>query len=90
MVPGVPELLPDGWGPKRRRMFISAGATKGRKLFDGAVLTLKRFFDVLEADLWKTLLFRELDQEGDVNQHPEYLGEAYTAGKALVHLIEGA
>jgi multimeric flavodoxin WrbA len=86
----IDEALPDGWVPKRRGMFISAGATKGKKLFDGAVLTVKYFFDVLEADLWKTLLFRGLDLEGDVDRYPEYLEAAYTAGRELVHVIEGA
>jgi hypothetical protein len=86
----IDEVLPNGWQPKRRGMFISAGATSGKKLFDGAVLTVKYFFDVLEADLWKSLLYRGLDFQGDVDKHPEYLDEAYAAGKELVHIIESA
>ncbi len=84
----IDEVPPDQWKPKRRGMFISAGATRGKKLFDGAVLTVKYFLDVLEADLWKCLLYRGLDFEGDVDHHPEYLEEAYQAGKELVQLIE--
>jgi multimeric flavodoxin WrbA len=86
----IDEVLPDGWTPKRRGMFISAGATKGKKLFEGAVLTVKYFFDVLEADLWKTLLYRGLDLQGDVDKHPEYIDEAYTAGKEFGRLIDAA
>jgi multimeric flavodoxin WrbA len=86
----IDEVPPDQWKPKRRGLFISVGATQGRKLFDGAVLTVKYFFDVLEADLWKSLLYRGLDFEGDVDRHPEYLEEAYTAGQELVHLIDTA
>jgi multimeric flavodoxin WrbA len=86
----IDEVPPGQWKPKRRGMFISAGATRGKKLFDGAVLTVKYFYDVLEADLWKSLLYRGLDFQGDVDQHPEYLEEAYTAGKELVQLIEAA
>jgi multimeric flavodoxin WrbA len=86
----IEEAPSDQWKPKRRGMFISAGATRGKKLFDGAVLTVKYFFDVLEADLWKSLLYRGLDFQGDVDQHPEYLEEAYTAGKELVRLIDEA
>lgn len=84
----IDEVVPDHWRPKRRGMFISAGATNGKKLFDGALLTVKYFFDVLEADLWKSLLYRGLDFQGDVDHHPQYLQETYSAGKDLVQLIE--
>jgi multimeric flavodoxin WrbA len=71
------------WEPKRKGLFISVGATKGKRLFDGALLTVKYFFDVLDMELWKTLLYRGLDLEGDVLKHPEHLQEAYEAGKEL-------
>jgi multimeric flavodoxin WrbA len=71
------------WKPKRKGLFISAGATKGKKLFEGPLLTVKYFFDVLDAEVWRTLLYRELDLEGDVLNHPGYLQEAYEAGKDL-------
>ena len=34
-------------------------------------------------ELWKALLYRELDFEGDILKHPEYLQEAYEAGRDL-------
>lgn len=69
---------------KRKGLFISVGATKGKKLFEGVLLTMKYFFEVLEMELWKSLLYRGLDFEGDVLKHPEYAEEAYQAGKNLV------
>ncbi len=74
--------------PRRKGLFISVGATRGKKVFDGTLLTLRYFFDVLDTELWKTLLYRELDLEGDVSKHPEYLQEAYEAGKALALTLE--
>jgi multimeric flavodoxin WrbA len=74
--------------PKRKGLFISVGATKGKKLFDGALLTVKYFFDVLDAELWKALLHRGLDFEGDVLKQPEFLEEAYSAGKEFCRSIE--
>ena len=71
------------WEPKRKGIFISVGATKGKKLFDGALLTVKYFFDVLDTELYRSLLFRRLEFEDDVLKHPEHLEEAYEAGKAL-------
>jgi len=67
----------------KKGLFISVGATKGKKLFEGPLLTVRYFFDALDAELWKSLLYRGLDLEGDVMEHPEYLEEAYNAGQAL-------
>lgn len=71
------------WKPKRKGLFISAGATKGKKLFDGPLLTIKYFFDALDTELFQALLYRGLDLEEDVLKHPEYLEEAYQAGNDL-------
>ncbi|UCH22379.1 MAG: flavodoxin family protein [Deltaproteobacteria bacterium] len=72
---------------KRRGLFISVGATKGKKLFDGTLLSIRYFFDVLDMELWKALLFRQLDFEGDVLKYPDYLDEAYVAGKEFVSAL---
>ena len=73
----------------RKGLFISVGATKGKKLFDGILLTVKYFFDVLDMELWKSLLYRQLDFQDDVLKHPEYLEEAYEAGKQFTSAITG-
>lgn len=73
--------------PRRRGLFISVGATKGPRLFDGTLLTLRYFFDVLDMELWRSLLYRGLDFEGDILSHPEYLEEAGLAGAELVLAI---
>ena len=76
------DKIPSGQrNPRRKGLFISVGATKGKRLFEGTLLTVKYFFDILDAELWRALLYRELDFEGDVLKHPEYLQEAYEAGK---------
>jgi multimeric flavodoxin WrbA len=69
--------------PTRQALFISVGATKGKKLFDGVLLSIRYFLDALDAKLHQTLLYRGLDFEGDILKHPEYLEEAYRAGKKL-------
>ena len=73
---------------KRKGLFISVGATRGKKLFDGMLLSIRYFFDVLDMELWKALLYRQLDFQDDVLKHSEYLEEAYTAGKAFASAIE--
>lgn len=69
------------WEVKRLGLFISVGATRGGKLFDGALLTVKYFMDTLDMKLWRSLLYRELDLAGEVEAHPEYLDEATAAGR---------
>jgi multimeric flavodoxin WrbA len=68
---------------RRKGLFIAAGATRGRRLFDGTLLTVRYFFDVLDTELWRSLCYRRLDHEGDVMHHPLYLEEAHQAGRDL-------
>jgi multimeric flavodoxin WrbA len=71
-------------GRKRKGFFISVGGTKGQKTFEGAILTAKYFFDVLNAEYAGELVLREVDAKGDVLKHPEALQQAYEAGRKLV------
>jgi multimeric flavodoxin WrbA len=71
----------------RKGIFLSVGATSGKKLFDGALLTVRYFFDALDMEIWRALLYRGLDFEGDILQHPEYLEEAFLAGRELVEAV---
>lgn len=70
----------------RKGLFIAAGATKGKRLFDGTLLTVKYFFDALDMELWRSLLYRGLDFEDDVERFPQYLKEAYEAGRELAQI----
>ena len=72
---------------KRKGLFIAVGATGGRKLFDGSLLTVRYFFDTMDMELWRSLLYRGLDDAGDVRRHPEHLEAAYQAGRDLVRAI---
>lgn len=74
---------------QRQGLFISVGATKGKKLFDGMLLSVRYFFEVLDMELWKTLLYRQLDFQDDVLKHPEYLEEAYQTGKGFAASLDG-
>ncbi len=72
----------------RKGLFISVGATKGKKLFDGALLTVKYFFDVLNTRLWKTVLCRDVDRKGEIEKRQTYLNEAFEAGRALARVLQ--
>ena len=68
---------------RRKGFFISVGGTKGQRVFEGAILTAKYFFDVLNADYVGELVFREVDAKGDILKHPEALQQAFEAGRKL-------
>src|SRR4030042_4344967 len=70
-------------GRKRKGFFISVGATKGPKVFEGAIQTVKYFFDVLNADYVGELVFRSVEGKGDILKHPEALQQAFEAGRRL-------
>jgi multimeric flavodoxin WrbA len=82
------EEVPFGQGEiKRKGLFLSVGATRGKKLFDGVLLSVRYFFDVLDMEVWRSLLYRGLDLEGAVLDHPEYLRETYEAGRELAMAV---
>jgi multimeric flavodoxin WrbA len=74
--------------PAKKALFICVGASKGKKLFDGALMTVKYFLDTLNMGLWKSLLYRGLDFEGDVDKEPAYLEEARRAGAELARELD--
>ena len=71
-------------GKRRKGFFISVGGTKGKRVFEGAILTAKYFFDVINAEYVGELVFREVDAKGDILKHPEALQQAFEAGRRLV------
>jgi len=72
----------------RKGLFISVGATGGKRLFDGAILTVKYFFDVLSAGLWRTVLCRGVDRKGEIEKRDDYLKEAFEAGRDLARALK--
>jgi multimeric flavodoxin WrbA len=74
----------------KKGLFVSVGATTGKRLFDGTLLTVRYFFDAVDTELWGTLLYRELDLEGDVLKHPDYLTSAYLKGREMAMTLKEA
>jgi len=68
----------------RRGVFISVGATRGQKLFDGVVLTVKYFFDAVGVKYAGDLLIRGIDGKAQIRQHPTALQDAFRLGQQVV------
>ena len=68
---------------KRKGWFLSVAGSRGTKVFDGAILTVKYFFDALNVEYAGELTFRRIDGKGAIKEHPSALKEAFEAGQKL-------
>jgi multimeric flavodoxin WrbA len=59
---------------------IAVGATRGKNLFEGAILTAKYFFDALDMSYEGGIFFRRLEKKDAAKENPEALQEAFTLG----------
>jgi multimeric flavodoxin WrbA len=77
----VPPLNPK---KERKGFFISVGGRKVPNLFDGALVTVKTFFRILDVTYAGDLLFTGIDEKGAIAKHPDALQQAFLAGQKLV------
>lgn len=70
--------------PKRQGLFVSVAATKGKRVFEGAILCAKYGFDAMGFHYGGEFLFRGADRKGDMARFSEALKEAEAAGKNFI------
>ncbi|TET09230.1 flavodoxin family protein [Candidatus Aerophobetes bacterium] len=73
-----------GQGARRKGWFISVAGSRGEKVFQGAILTARYFFDALNVEYAGELTFGRIDSKGAIKKHPSGLKEAFEAGQRLV------
>ena len=56
-------------------------------MFEGAVLTVRYFFDAFNTEYSGDLLFRGVDACGDILKNPDALPQAFSAGRKLVSAL---
>jgi multimeric flavodoxin WrbA len=71
----------------RKGAFIAVGATQGKQLFDGAILTVRYFFKAFGVEYVDELLVRGVDKRGEIKEHPTALEAAFELGKRLVQRL---
>jgi len=67
--------------PDRKGFFVSVAATKGARIFEGAVLTVKYAFDAMDMRYAGDFLVTGPDKLGDMAKYEQKLIEALEAGK---------
>ena len=76
-------LQEDGIGRQETRgrgYLLAVGATRGEKLFQGAQMVAKYFFDALSMSYGGDLFLQGLEEKGAAMQHPNALSKAYDLG----------
>jgi multimeric flavodoxin WrbA len=80
--------------PEQRRTYDSGkgyllcvGATKGQKLFLGAELTVKYFYDALDMSYEGGLLLERIEAKGEITEHPDALEQGFSLGKSAVESL---
>jgi len=68
----------------RKGAFIAVGATKGQKLFDGSIFTVKYFFRAIGVEYGEELLVRGVDKKGEIIKHPTAFKDAFELGSRMV------
>lgn len=66
--------------PDRQGFFIGVGATRGKRLFDGTIYTIRYFFDAIDVEHQGTLVYGEVDEKGAIRDHPTAMKECFEAG----------
>lgn len=70
-------------GSGRKGAFIAVGATKGKNLFNGSILTVKYFFEAIGVEYSDELLVYGVDRKGEIREHPTALADAFELGRKL-------
>jgi multimeric flavodoxin WrbA len=70
--------------PERKGFFISVAATRGSRIFEGAVLTMRYGFDAMGLSYGGDFLVTGPDKRGDMTTYEQKLAEAKEAGKNFI------
>jgi multimeric flavodoxin WrbA/protein-tyrosine-phosphatase len=76
--------LADPLKATRAGFVLSAGATRGKNLFEGLQLTAKYFFDAIDARFAGSLLYRGIEGPKDLARHPTVAEEVERAVDELL------
>ncbi len=70
--------------PERKGFFISVAATRGARIFEGAILTMKYGYDAMGMQYAGEFLVSGPDKRGDMARYEQKLAEAREAGKNFI------
>ena len=70
--------------PERKGFFVSVAATQGKRVFEGAILTMKYACDAIGIAYGGEFLVRGIDGRGEMGKAGEEMSKAEEAGKSFM------
>ncbi len=70
--------------PERKGFLVAVAATKGERVFEGAILTAKYFFDAADFVYSGELLVRGIDRRGEMKKDQDSLARAEEFGRRVM------
>ncbi|MDY0042020.1 MAG: flavodoxin family protein [Desulforhabdus sp.] len=74
--------------PHRKGFLLSAAATRGKRLFECAILPVRYFFDALDMQYTGELCFPGIEERKAIQGHPTALEECRRAGLEFVQMTK--
>jgi multimeric flavodoxin WrbA len=74
---------PPAFGRDCRAMVIAVGGSRSKKQFENIRLTMKTYFDALAFKYVSNLFVSQVDDRGEIEEHPSALDQAYHLGVQL-------
>jgi len=73
---------------RRKGLYLGISGMNVPYVFDGAKLTMKAFFQIIDVSYWDDFLINDMDTIQDLTTRPELLKEAYEKGYQLGKMLE--
>jgi multimeric flavodoxin WrbA len=80
-------MVPKEKIPHRKGLYLGISGMNVPYVFDGAKLTMKAFFQIIDVSYWDDLLINDMDTIQDLTKRPELLKEAYDKGYELGKML---
>ncbi|MCU0632163.1 MAG: flavodoxin family protein [Methanolinea sp.] len=80
-------LVPKERSAHRRGLYLGISGMKVPYVFDGAKLTMKAFFSIVDVEYWDELLISDMDTLHDLTTRPDILEAAYQKGHEMGRLL---
>jgi multimeric flavodoxin WrbA len=81
-------MVPEEKRSHRKGLYLGISGMNVPYVFDGAKLTMKAFFEIIDVSYWDDLLINDMDTIQDLTTRPELLEEAYTKGYELGRMLQ--
>jgi multimeric flavodoxin WrbA len=73
---------------RRKGLFVCTAGLNWSKVFQGAIMNMTAFFDIIDVEYTANLLYNNMDKLGGIENHPTAFSEARQAGRAIVRAVK--